>query len=238
MMEEGKNNWCGDYVRSSRHLFQNIFSTESHIFAFQEIDKQRGTKKDDTRIFSSVDSLIKAQAYEIAGLSERKKIRCFYSFNLLVVLDAEFIKLHLSSEVIAKTIPHDRYIANYIVNGHETSARIHFVQYNALNVVLDHYDNLHEHNVDFFGKMRYRFFDRVIEDHRRRQALSDLFKSSLSFWVHSALWDSKLHIRYDDIAVYLGWDKDKKIALIEVSDENGIVEANNRDGSVIANLNK
>jgi hypothetical protein len=238
MMKEEKGDWRADYVHSRSGLFQRIFSTESHIFAFQKMDKQRATKKGSERIFSSVDSLIKAQTYEMASLPERKRDdRCFYSFNLLVVVDAPLINVRLEAEIKANKISDDRYIANYIVNGSETCARIHFVQYDALDSVLRQYNNLQEHSADFFARMRNRFFDGVMQDHRRRGALQEMFTSALRSSVYFALTGSNFHIGYADLSLSLWWNKEKKIALIQVYDEKGIIEAKNNDGSVMAKLN-
>lgn len=118
MMEQQKSDWRTDYVSQNQHLLEGILSTGSHIFAFQEMHKTSGVKINDNRIFSSIDSLIKAQAYELASLPHRKKDnRCFYNFNLLIIVDAPLIRMHLEPKIKATIVDDDRYIANYIVNG-------------------------------------------------------------------------------------------------------------------------
>lgn len=51
------------------------------IFAFQEMNKQSGSPQNDKAIFQSITSLMKAQAYELRALPDRKKDLCIYHFR-------------------------------------------------------------------------------------------------------------------------------------------------------------
>ncbi len=234
-MMRKKSDWRADYVKTDHNLFERIFSTESHIFAFQEMHKKTGVKINDNRIFSSIDSLIKAQSYELAALPERKKDgRCFYSFNLLTIVDAPLIKVHLEPKIKATRVDEDRYIANYIVNGKEISARIHFVEMSAIDHILTQYDRLHKYTVDFFGKMRGKFFNGIMQDYDRRCSLIDMFRSELGAFLYFGL-RVNLDVEYGDLTINLDWDDEKKIVLILLSDDNKSIDASSEP--IIAKLN-
>jgi hypothetical protein len=62
-----------------------------HIFAFQEMNKSSGAPQNDKKIFESVTSLMKAQAYELSALPQRNRPRSVYQFNLLSGIDTDLI---------------------------------------------------------------------------------------------------------------------------------------------------
>lgn len=62
------------------------------VFAFQEMNKTSGVPKNDTNIFASITSLIKAQAYELGALPRRKKNPSVYQFNLISVIESELVR--------------------------------------------------------------------------------------------------------------------------------------------------
>lgn len=86
------------------------------IFAFQEMDSKDGSPKNDKAIFDSITTLIKAQAYEMAVLPERKKAPCVYQFNLISVVDADIVRLNFKDEIITSELTtSEQYVSRYIL---------------------------------------------------------------------------------------------------------------------------
>mgnify|MGYP001608407129 CR=1 FL=1 len=85
------------------------------VFAFQEMNRTSGTPQNDKNIFSSLTSLMKAQAYELGALSQRKKSPSIYQFNLISIIDSDLIRLRLDGDNISQaSIESEHYISRYI----------------------------------------------------------------------------------------------------------------------------
>ncbi|MBU0967314.1 MAG: hypothetical protein KKA54_13145 [Proteobacteria bacterium] len=129
--------WQNEYVNSDVNLFENIFNPSKHIFAFQEMSKTNGSPQNDTAIFNSVVSLMKSQWYETHLLDSRKREKSIYNFNLISVVDTDLLRIHFEKDRIScKEIDSEKFIANYIINKKETSARIHFSTSNSFSDTL------------------------------------------------------------------------------------------------------
>jgi len=159
---------------------------EYHTFAFQELNKASGSVQNDKPIFSSITSLVKAQAYELDALPQRKKQPAIYQFNLLSVVDAGLVRLHFDGgQVMPSTLDEDVYVANYIVRGRETSARVHFVDQRALAGVLERYDKLHVHNTKSFDILCDDFYADVFRDPKKIAVFRKEFLSRIEWRVNS-----------------------------------------------------
>ena len=65
--------WKDNYVKSSKYLYDKLFLPDKHIFAFQELNSNKGTPQNDKAIFNSIVTSMKSQNYEIGSLDTRKK---------------------------------------------------------------------------------------------------------------------------------------------------------------------
>ncbi len=135
-----------------------------HIFAFQEMNKTSGKPNNDRNIFESVTSLMKAQAYELAALPQRKLARLVYQFNLLSVIDTDLVRLDFNSNgnIAEQEVDEETYVARYIIAKRQTFACIHIVRFAALFRALNRYNALHEANVAFFDSLNKRFYDGAV----------------------------------------------------------------------------
>jgi hypothetical protein len=124
-----------------------VRSPDYHVFAFQEMNIESGKPQNDRPIFESITSLMKAQAYELEALPQRRKNAAIYQFNLISVVDTQLIRIHFTpSGTEAISVDDVDYIANYIVRKKETFARVHFVRYEILSRIFKDYNQLHENN--------------------------------------------------------------------------------------------
>lgn len=75
---------------------------EYEVFAFQEMNRDSGAPHNDKNIFGAVTSLMKAQAYEIGALPQRKKEPSTYQFNLLSIIESDLFRLVVDGNNISQ----------------------------------------------------------------------------------------------------------------------------------------
>lgn len=187
------------------------------VFAFQEMDRTSGAPQNDRPIFSSVTSLMKAQAYELGALPLRKKAPSVYQFNLLSVVDADLARLMFKGSTIECTaVDSEHYLARYIVKKKETFSRIRFIRSTALTRALPDYVRLHAANVKIFDEACNQFYDGIVKDYDRWRILRDDFENKVSvhlelslerafkktvkkprYWFHWDETNSRLEIQLD-----------------------------------------
>lgn len=114
---------------------------EVDVFAFQEMGISKKTSQNDKAIYSSITSLIKAQAYELGAAAQRTKKDSVYQFNLVTVLDGQLLRLKFDGDSIEPSeIGGEHYISRYIVKRKETFSRIRFVTWPNFHEAIEEYD--------------------------------------------------------------------------------------------------
>jgi hypothetical protein len=199
------------------------------VFAFQEMDRTSGAPQNDRPIFSSVTSLMKAQAYELGALPLRKKAPSIYQFNLLSVVDAELARLMFKGSKIACTeVESEHYLARYIIRKKETFSRIRFIRSSALAKALPDYGRLHEANAQLFDKACNTFYEGIVKDRRRNKILLDDFKKEVKWRL---IWTVKkaLKITVQIEEYWLHWSDKSDRLEIQVNLEQAVVDLLNSD---------
>lgn len=154
------------------------------VFAFQEMNKTSGAPQNDKSIFAAVTSLMKAQAYELGSLPQRKKTASVYQFNLLSVVDTDLIRLMFSGQAVTPTkVESEHYIARYIIKKRETFSRIRFLTANAFATALPDYGTLHAANCRWFASECDSFYANPIEDDKKTAVLLDEFRKVVSWHI-------------------------------------------------------
>lgn len=182
------------------------------VFAFQELSKntaqadttnitsakKSGGKagsqpKNDAAIFSAITSLMKAQAYELNALPDRKKKPCVYQFNLISVAETELLRMMFrGSDIECTSIEHEHYIGRYIIQRKERFSRIRFIRASAFEKCLQDYDRLHESNCKWFISESNAFYADILKDGRRTKILIDAFRKEVQHYVR---WKSNSEIK-------------------------------------------
>ena len=184
------------------------------VFAFQEMDKKTGAPQNDKPIFSSITSLMKAQAYEVNSLPSRKKDTAIYQFNLLTVVDTELLRIHFDNDekITAHATDSEHYIARYIIHKEDTFARIRFIKSNKFQSYLADYDKLHIENCNWFIKTNNNFYLNILKDPDRVSVLQEDFRKRLSVLV-SIFTQANKSDEFSDLSIE--WRKDlDKIAIV------------------------
>lgn len=167
------------FAASYHHDIENLGVTgvlaipEYEVFAFQEMDKKTGAAKNDTNIFTSITSLMKAQAYELGMLSQRKNTPVVYQFNLISVIDSELYRIVINGDDISEeALPSEHYISRYIINRQQTVSRIRFSTASGFESLLSEYGRLHDANCTWIDRTIDGFYSNMLkDDSRSREAL-------------------------------------------------------------------
>jgi hypothetical protein len=208
------------------------------IFAFQEMDRKSGKPGNDKNIFAAVTSLMKAQAYELSALPQRKRSPSLYQFNLVSVIDSDLIRIDLSDSTATQVgVTSETYLANYIVNRQHTSARVRFVQFPALDAVLTEYDELDKANRVILERSLDQFFKDVMKNADRVSIYLDDFKKAFSrrtgYWLRST---HKLDITPEK--VFLDWSEESNSVSILVEGDHSLSDAVGSDGNIRTEASK
>lgn len=176
------------------------------VFAFQEMNKTSGTPQNDKNIFSAVTSLMKAQAYELGALPQRKKTPAVYQFNLLSIVDADLVRLMFSGDSVdATSVESEHYIARYIIRKRETFSRIRFLSADAFAKVLPDYGSLHVANCQWFDSECNTFYRDIVSDHRRVSVLIDDFRDLVGWEIRLSFLRNNLEAP-DVSSIQLYWN--------------------------------
>jgi hypothetical protein len=199
------------------------------VFAFQEMKRESGTPQNDKAIFASITSLMKAQSYELEALPRRRKNPCVYRFNLLSVVDTDLVRLDFEGEACrAQTVTDEHYIARYIVKKKDTVARIHFVQAEEFERVLEDYDRLHLANCTIYPELYDDFFTDLLADESRQQVFIDEFNEAVDLRLHLRLLvHAHLDVKVEGLWLY--WDKRKDLLSVMVKASEEIINFLNAD---------
>jgi hypothetical protein len=172
-------------------------STKKEIFGFQELvpvwQPRKGgvtelthfNTNNDRALFSSIKSLMKAQAYELGRLPTRWKKPVVYIFSLLSVMDGDMVEVTYGpkdTKVTATAL--QNYIANYIIKGKEQFSRINFVHTSALRSVISELDKAHENTRTEIETARKSFFATVLHTRAQYSVLMPAFAKKLLFWIN------------------------------------------------------
>lgn len=206
-----------------------LATPEYEVFAFQEMNRVSGAPHNDKNIFGAVTSLMKAQAYELGALSQRKKNTSVYQFNLISIIDSELYRLVVTgNEISQEKIESEHYVSRYIIKKSETFSRIRFLTASEFKSALKDYGRLHEANCKWFGSEIDSFYDGILKDFRRSSVLLKEFRSEVEWHITAAVKKlSNGKITTD--TVFVGWNHKEKHAEVGFWEIEPFVEALNEN---------
>lgn len=193
-----------------------LSTPDYEVFAFQEMNRNTGAPQNDKNIFSAVTSLMKAQAYELGALSQRKKSPCIYQFNLLSVIESDLVRLVVNNDTITQeTIEAEHYISRYIIKKNETFSRIRFITYASFEEKLKDYDRLHQANCIWFDTSINSFYAGILSDYKRWSILIEHFRSRIIWDINRSI-ERKHKEKIEKDLISVGWNIENKRAAIEI----------------------
>ena len=238
----GLDNWKNDYIESVEINGSKLLSRvkENQIFAFQEINKKNGVPKNDKNIFNSINSLMKAQSYEINALNSRKEETSIYQFNLISIMDTELFRVDFTDEnITASSVEDEFYISDYIIDKKQTSSKIHFINSKKIENKLKKYSELHEANVKSLDEAHETFFSTIMDDIDSYNLFNDEIENEIFWSCRRSLATGGfgfVDIRKADLMLY--WNSIRGILVLEVSLIKVQVECLNNDPDVRKKLSE
>lgn len=199
------------------------------VFAFQEMSRKNGAPQNDKNIFNALTSLMKAQAYELSALPQRKKSASVYQFNLLSVIDSDLIRLKfIGDQIMAEPINSEHYIARYIIRKKESFSRVRFVKASHFNDALADYNRLHLANCQWFDRTCNQFFDGITKDWNRTKVFIEEFRSKLKWPLY---WRMERTLRkdYDVKDLSLDWRPEENRLAVTLPLGSEVIDFLNND---------
>lgn len=206
---------------------------EYEVFAFQEMNRASGAPHNDKNIFGAVTSLMKAQAYELGALSQRKKKPSIYQFNLISIIESDLFRLVIDGNNISQEqIESEHYISRYIIKKSEIFSRIRFVVSSSFKESLKDYGRLHEANCKWFDSAINTFYDGILKDFRRTNVLIEEFRSKVEWQIN---WAAKqeLGVKISKDSISIGWNKKGKYAEVTLFEVGPSVESLNQNSDLM-----
>jgi hypothetical protein len=211
---------------------------EVEVFAFQEMKKESGSPQNDKNIFAAVISLMKAQAYELGALPQRKKVPAVYQFNLLSIVDTDLIRLKFdSSNITATSVDSEHYIARYIIKKRESFSRIRFIRAEAFSMALAGYRVLHEANCQWFNDYLNEFYRDILKDRKRVSVLIESFRASVADPIHMACFRNEINSQKMK-SITVGWNYSDSLAEITGEFDESVANTLNADERLKAGIAK
>lgn len=201
------------------------------VFAFQEISKSNHTPQNDKNIFSSITSLMKAQAYEMSLLDERKgDKRCFYQFNLVSIIESDLISVRFAeADTTAVAVDSEDYICRYIINKKEERSRIKFVTAQAFSDSIINYDKLHQKNIEYLQELYRDFYSDCYKREKKAKALlPDLIRESRPI-LNRALFRNRLGARKITELTVSWYETTRSLSIGVVSDDLDLAQVDKLD---------
>lgn len=213
-----KMTWAAAYHEKLSNICPSLFSPPSvDVFAFQEISKANHTCQNDKNIFSSITSLMKAQAYEMSILDKRQaNTKRYYQFNLVSVIDSEIARVYFNGDSIeTSSIKSEDYLCRYILNEREEVARIKFVTAEAFSGALEEYSTLHQGNCKIVAEHYQDFYaDAYKQGPKARMLLGDFNKLVKPAIISSLLRNRRSLDGFGDVSLF--WFGSRNLLQIEI----------------------
>lgn len=198
------------------------------IFGFQELSPivqsvSRGQVEisgykpsNDKAIYSSITSLMKAQAYELGRLPDRIKEPRIYVFSLLSVMDGDMVEVCYDTDPPKLADMQIKgYIAHYIIKNTEQYCRINFVHRDYLKEIISEYDKSHQSVAAELKKAITGFYKDVFKDRDKILALRSLFVSKILVYLN-VLGGFRGEHRVSDEDVSLDYSDESKTVQINI----------------------
>lgn len=199
------------------------------VFAFQEMSRKTGAPQNDKNIFNAVTSLMKAQAYELSALPQRKKTAVVYQFNLLSVIDSDLIRLKfVGDQIKTEPINSEHYIARYIIKKRESFSRVRFVKASYFKDALADYNRLHIANGQWFDRTCNKFYGEIPKDCMRTQVFIEEFRRELKWSLYWRM-EHKFRKSYDIKDLSLDWRSEENKLAVTLPSNSEVIEFLNND---------
>jgi hypothetical protein len=139
------------------------------------------------------------------------------------------------SKIEAEDIEEETYVADYIIDKKQTSAKVHFIKHSSFEKQLKRYNSLHDANVLSFNLDYKMFYSDAAQVSNKRNIFLDEIKRDMYWKINSSLRRAgNESIDKSDISLY--WVEKENVLDVVVSISNDAIEKLNNDKSLIKDL--
>jgi len=216
----------------SDNLIDKMYNYNRIVFAYQEIRKTNNAPNNDTNIYLSIASLIKAQSYEIASLRKGRKgdKKYVYNLNLISVADTDFYELHYQDDTV-KELQIDRinYLNRFLISNQEQHSKIDILQIGALPHAIEEYNELHKWNINFYKTLNDEFYEGIFNDYRKKELILSKVRKDFIWHLNYYYYPEQIEEKIDSLFL----DMDDDVLVIRVSDSKSVTDELNSDKKII-----
>lgn len=178
--------WKGEFLARAKSAWEALAATRD-VFAFQQINSEKVTPKNDTAIFNSITTLMKGLDHELLALPQRQKgKKRIYFFSLLSVVDAPLVEASYSGDVAAaKEIEGITHFARYMVRKRDMSALVRFARSDVLTAEIRKLEKLAEATADYANLAVAASYAAIKTNRAVQDYFSGRLESVLGWWIRS-----------------------------------------------------
>jgi len=199
---------------------ESFYKLDKQVFAFQEMNKTSGKPQNDKNIYDSIVTIIKALEYERKSLSERKKIKAFYNFNLISVIDGEMVEINFdTSKTKTRKINSIEYLNRHIINNKEEFYKVHFIKSNIFEDILVKYNDLARWNLHYYYELFNNFYKDVFCYDKRVNIFFKDFIKRLFFYINWSVKEAYNNIykeKFDNKIESIEYEYDKESKILNL----------------------
>ena len=113
--------------------------------------------------------------------------KTLYNFNLISITSSELMEFYFegdsSYKITPTTIPEINHFNTYIVSQNRENQKIHFIQFDKFDSILNNYDYLCEWNEKYYFTLIYQFYKNIFRKNDDRRILfDDIEKELITFF--------------------------------------------------------
>ncbi|WP_018248801.1 hypothetical protein [Orenia marismortui] len=205
-----------------KDYLHNIYSLNKEVFAFQQMNSTSCKPKNDSNIYNSITTTIKALEYERNSLPERRENKAFYNFNLLSIFKGDFIELYFNNgDIVPKKIDSIKYLNRHIVSEKEDFYRVHFISYDKLEEKLEDFNKLFNWNFKYYSQLISEYYNKVFIFDNYAELFWNQFKQELIDFINIEIsWEYEDFENYSIKSFDYNYKKEDKKLLLLISFNN------------------
>lgn len=229
--------WRKKYSDGCRAAIGETFSPQREVFAFQQISNDGKRAHNDKKIYSSVESLLKALSFELGAVPNRAKgRRRIYQFGLATIVDAPLIDVRYgTSKEVAVEVQQIVHLARYIVDRRELVGVINFVRVDVIEAYIHALDRLARHNGEAFQQLSENAYAAIKTNSEVKKFFATSLLSPIRLEVNRYFARNKVQERMTSLS--LNFDDKSEVLQLEVDVFHSIDELN-EDVCLMASIKK
>lgn len=209
-----------DELATTHPAVSEISRIEHNTFAFQQVDSVEAGKKNDSDIYNSIISTIKAAEYERKYLPKRKNTPSCYFFELVSIFKGRMFESFFSKEGdVVSEIDTARYKNRLIISGQDSVYRVNFYTFDKFLNMLPIYEEMKEAYFALLSNRRASFYQSMLATYDYPNVFLPEIKSRVENWIRYATGSQEKPVEVININYYTSQSK----MLISTSTDDPVI---------------